>query len=327
MLEEAKYIDEIWNRYNEYMLGNIKNDFYETRVYNKENNMNKLLKTVAMFISAIILTVGVVYAGIAIYNNYIKHSIYSEYSMNASKSWVKENMKIVEGDKYSYYTIITNYEDYLKYKEKFNDMNNLKEVDFEENFIILISTRITNISKISIVNISEDENTLYIDLNRDNSNNKAKTLHTLIFSKEQYKENIKVRRVYEKIKETNISLEDLPKDYSIEQAISDGCIVLNEGKLVSENEKKIYEFIEKSNKGEECFIRVVEYFDNNIKFKVQDVHYKDGIYLYALKQNDGIIKYKDDKYTEIKLDESGDRKILLLYNQEDLNEIKFILEI
>ena len=325
MLEETKYIDEVWNRYNEYMLGNLKNDFYETRVYNKENTMEKLLRTVAMFIFAIVFTVGVVYAGIAIYNNYIKHSIYSEYSINVSKSWVNDNMEYSK-EVNAYYSVITNYEDYLIYKKKFKDMNNLNETDFTENFVVLIVSQLTNVYKVNVDMITVEENTLYIDLTKDNINENAKTLHTLIIPKEQYRENIELRRVYEKPASENIPLENISENYSLEQAIADGCIVLNNGKLVSENENKIYEFIENTQNGKEEFIRIVEYYENSTKIKVQDVRYKDGMYLYAVKENERILKYGDNDFAKIRLYENEESKNIELYNEGDINRILYLIQ-
>lgn len=323
MLEETKYIDEIWNRYNEYMSGNIKNDFYETRVYNKENNMEKLLRTVAMFIFTIITTVGVVYAGIAIYNNYIKHSVSSEYSMHVEKDWVKENMKYSEDVK-AYYSVIEDYQEYLKYKDKFKDMTTLKEEDFIDNFVVLVCVDLSEKNKMDVKNIVLEDEFLYIEFKSDSKDKKAKTLHTLVLSNDQYRNEIKLRKVWDNNVNDNIPLEKLDVNYSLNQAIKDGCIVFNNGKLVSENENKIYEFVEKSQKGEECFIRIVEYYESNEIIKIQDIQYNCEKYLYCVRKGNRKIKYEDSENIEIKLYESNTCRKLMLYDNKSNNKYSIL---
>ena len=77
-----------------------------------------------------------------------------------------------------------------------------------------------------------------------------------------------------------VDAKNLPTDYSIEEAIKDGCFVLYNGALKSNNLHAIDEFINKSESGENCFIRIYckENYDIRTGTFIYDVEFRDGVY-------------------------------------------------
>ena len=117
MLSDTSYINAVWNKYDDYCSGKIQDDFFEKRVYREETNENKFLKAVAIFIITVLTMVGVVYAGITIYNNFKNKTEYINFNNNLiSQKWLDENMKVAKEEQNIYYASIQTYDDYRKFK-------------------------------------------------------------------------------------------------------------------------------------------------------------------------------------------------------------------
>lgn len=271
MLSDTSYINAVWNKYDDYCSGKIQDDFFEKRVYREETNENRFLKAVAMFIITVLTTIGVVYAGIVIYNNFKNKTAYINFNNSLiSQEWIIENMKIDKEEQGIYYASIKNYEEYIKYKEKIGSLGEFKAEDFENNFVVLICGE-----EINVESLETDNDTLYINFTSSFTKGEQNS-YALLVPNEQYRENIKLVRKYDKSEFVNIGIEDIPSDYTKEQAITDGFVVTENNKIISNNENDIYDFIEKSKNGENCFIRFVVYNENSIDIK--DIEYKEQKY-------------------------------------------------
>ena len=144
MLEEDKFIENVWNKY-EMQTNRIKKEqFYTTSLY-KNTDFTKMLRTAAMFIFTLAITVSIiggVYAGVKKYSGVVQEegTTYADFSLDGME-------KVIYADEESvYYKVITSYETYLKYKnaETWDSEFEMLEQDFENYFLIAIGTRSTN---------------------------------------------------------------------------------------------------------------------------------------------------------------------------------------
>lgn len=69
--------------------------------------------------------------------------------------------------------------------------------------------------------------------------------------------------------------DDLPDDYTPEQAIEDGCFVVKDGTLLAGREAW-ESFLEQSGRGENAFLRVVQFIDGERHY--DDLRYYNGLY-------------------------------------------------
>ena len=315
MLSDTSYINAVWNKYDDYCSGKIQDDFFEKRVYREETNENRFLKAVAMFIITVLTTIGVVYAGMVIYNNFKNKTAYINFNNSLiSQEWVDENMKNSAEEQDIYYASIRSYEEYLRYKEKIGSLGEFKAEDFNNNFIVLICGE-----EINVESLETDNDTLYINF-MSSFTKGEQNVHELLVPNEQYRENIKLVRKYDKSESVNIAIEDIPSDYTKEQAIADGFVVTENNKIISNNENDIYDFIEKSKNGENCFIRFVVYNAENNKIEIGDLEYKDGKYLYKLRKihKDGNeeLQYSQYEFTTLELKDNKIEKQLIIKREE-----------
>jgi RNA polymerase sigma-70 factor (ECF subfamily) len=192
------------------------------------NEMNKVSKVLTIIICMIVILSGVTYAGVVIYNKYIKKqeevnsrglfdlgdgiTTYETDLMANDMTW-NENSRL-------YHKIIDNSEDYQIYKTRINELPNIEEINFDENFVVIIANeniRQMHEKDLTISDIVADDTTTHIIMkqkenpNYDNDNN----IWYAIVDKSQLRDNADVE-----IEQHNISseeftkLEDLSYDYS-----------------------------------------------------------------------------------------------------------------
>lgn len=216
-------------------------------------------------------------------------------------------MKNSAEEQHIYYASIKTYEEYLRYKEKIGNLEEFIEEDFNDNFVVLICG-----AEINVQSLETDNDTLYINFTSSFTKGEQ-NVNELLVPNEQYRENIKLVRKYDKSEFVNIAIEDIPSDYTKEQAIADGFVVTENNKIISNNENDIYDFIEKSKNGENCFIRFVVYNENSTDIK--DIEYKEQKYrlneriLY--KNGKEEFKHKNYEYDIIEIENN----VLILRNK------------
>ena len=206
-----------------------------------------------------------------------------------------------------YYKKITNFSDYLKYKEKMSNLIEMTEEDFKDNFLLIIISTSPYMPGIYVSNIETDDNILYVEIDRDNERERQKEILSVKISNELDREYINVDRM-KKIPKSDdyVPLEELPKDYSKEQAILDNCVVIYNSEVISNNKLRIEEFVENTNNNKEDFIRIVRVQDKiDYSMSIFDIQYIDNeyrVYLDQTRCNDEEIQgYIYNTYSKIEL--------------------------
>ena len=304
--------------------------------------MNKVLKIFIIIICTTVLLSGIAYASVTIYNEYIKkqEEIKSRGLFDLGDGITTYEIDLMANDMVwnnksrLYHKIITNSTDYNKYKSRIKELPSLEEINLEENFIIIIANenvRQFHEKDLTISDISADETTTYIKMkqkenpNYDNDNN----IWYAIVDKKLLRENADVSIENRKIKVNGfINIEELSKDYSVENAIKDGCIVLENNKIKSNNIEILDKFIENTTKGESSTIRVYsKYTDSNgtETIYIKDVEYFNGIYYL----NDYNLKDKEksyfNSYTKLKKENNNYGVIYYWIGENENNEVPFII--
>lgn len=137
---------------------------------------------------------------------------------------------------------------------------------------------------------------------------------------------------------TNVGLENLPKEYSLEQAIKDGCFIITNNKIY--NKDKLEEFIQNTNinakNRKEDTIRIVEYTKEGepiiteLSFKIKDETYilsgeNVNKTTYILKRDNTRDSYAEEQ--KITIDEDIPGEFYTIGLQEGCEEIKLSLEL
>lgn len=234
--------------------------------------MKVLKPCIAVFVAGLIISTGA-YASAEIYKNKIQQKNISRNQDNSNNyyDWVND----MSFDDDMYYKKISNYIDYKELKKHWNNIYDATEDEFKSEFLLIIMARAnTYVSKIFC-----DDTTTSIELSTSEDNSeKNENLITTMISKEYEREKIDL------IINPNISadnqyknLEQITNSYSKEEAIADGCFVLDDYKVISNNLSQFEDFINKTRQNEEANIRIVIYYDSKYIF-IRDIVYKDGKY-------------------------------------------------
>lgn len=258
------------------------------------DEMNKFAKVSTILICATILMTGIAYAGVVIYNEYIKkqEQIQSRGLFDLGDGITTYEINLMANDMIwneksrLYHRLISNKEDYEKYKSRVSDLPEVSEINFDENFVVIIANeniRQMHEKDLTIYNVIADENTTHIIMKqKENPNyNNENNIWYAIVDKSLLRENADVTIENREIDTRNFTkAKNLPKDYSIENAIQDGCIVFENNKIKSNNIDLLDKFIETTVKGENAFIRVYTAQNNNRldETRIKDVEYYNGIY-------------------------------------------------
>ena len=256
------------------------------------DEMNKVVKVSVVILGILISLTGITFAGVKIYNTYIK----KQGKMNTKGLWedgrgyssyeidLMANDMTYQSDVRLYYRVITNSDEYIKYKERIPTFPESSEINFNENFLIIIANeniRTFDEIDMEISNVHANEDTTNIIMKQKENPNMDDTTNVwyAIVDNSQLMNNVKITIEHPKFNNEDITeITELPFDYSVDMAIEDGCFTLNNNKVVSSNEKQLDEFIEKTEKGESSFIRIyIKQLGEEIT-TIRDVNFKDGIY-------------------------------------------------
>ena len=314
MLKKDNFINDIWDKYDSYNNSRNKDKFFTQHVYkNTQYALN--LKTFSTFLLLVIITVGMTYAAIVTYD-FIQKSTNADLKKNADYDYTQD-MTYQDG---VYYRKITNYDDYIVCKNRWNNIVEMSKEDFNENFMVIIASENYSTIGLTITDIHADDNTTYIELKKSEEDSKDTIISTKIIN-ELYRDKISVQiipevpNVHEYAK-----LEDLPKSYKKEDAIKDNCFVVENNKIISDNVNQLDEFIENSEKNISTSIRIVIYFDD--KINIVDLEYKNNKFIMSddatRKESGTIYYYTGNKITKIKSSPSG--MIYMLENDETYNK-------
>lgn len=294
----------------------------------KEENMikkRKIFKIISTAILTLLGTTSIVFASAKIYNEYIKQQsniTSSDYDINIQDLTQSDMIRVESSNIYQtmYYKIITNMQDYNKYKAKIKELLEMTEEAFNENFLVVI-VGINYLEKedrnLTIKTVYADETTTHIILKQnenpdfENYNN----VWTAVVDKSQLRDNIEIKKETDYIQNSEfVSLSDLPENYSVEDALKDGCFVEDKNKVLSENVNAIDEFIKKAENGEDAFIRIYSKFNDS--YSVKDLEYKDKLFTFNVKVsgNERIYVYN---YKEIMKGYKKDNNLVRYYLTDD----------
>ena len=292
-------MDDLDNKIKKVLKQNINlSQDYENIITNTLKNTTTKNTSFLDKISKIAAVITVLFVGAGVYAYYSseitsKDKYKPEQTVSTSLPYLHEenNIEYIDQlDKYTNavgYEIITTYEKYLEYINKYSNMLNMSKEDFEKSMILIILPTESS----SISNVYADEKTMYIELQvlPDDLDISDRWIIAKV-DKKLYRNNIIIK------KEPKLEgfsgytpIFKLPENYSKEDAINDGCIVTeqtpntNSFKLISNNQFKLDEFINKSKNGEEGSIRIINYAEN-ITYYI-DIYYYDGIYNVCRYQN------------------------------------------
>lgn len=254
------------------------------------DEMNKVVKVCILILCITIGLTGIAFAGVTIYNTFIKKQDkmetrglfddgrgYTDYETD-----LMANDMTWQNDVRLYYRTITNSKDYEKYKSRISTFPEVSEINFEENFIVIIANenyRDLDEIDMEITKVYTDDSTTNIIMKqKENPNmNDMTNVWYAVIDKSQLKDNVKIIIEHKKFNNDNITeISNLPVDYTVDSAIKDGCFTLKNNKVVSNNKKQLDEFIEKTEKGEKSFIRVYNKYNEEIT--ITDVNFENGIY-------------------------------------------------
>lgn len=254
------------------------------------DNMNKIVKVGIVILCITLSLTGITFAGFTIYNTFIKKQDkmetrglfddgrgYTDYETD-----LMANDMTWQDDVRLYYRTITNSNDYEKYKSRISTFPEVSEINFDENFIVIIANenyRDFDEIDMEISNVYADETKTNIIMKQKENPNMNDTTNVwyAIVDNSQLKDNIKITIEHKNFNNENVKeISELPLDYSVNTAIEDGCFALKNNKVVSSNENQLDEFIEKTQKGESSFIRVYNNYEGEIT--ITDVNFEDGIY-------------------------------------------------
>lgn len=284
MIDKELFKKRVFQKYEE-NINNINDDFYNNHFYiKKESKFNFFKKLTISNIIPIIATFSTVYAGIVTIN-YFQQKTKTDFDNNIGYDYSQD---MNYQDKI-YHKIINSYDDYEDSKKKWNNLISMTTQDFDKYFVLVIAVENTSLIGLDVSNITSDTDTLYVELYQsDESTNIEESVISVKIPNEQLRENIKFNITGLQPQDDNyISINEIAKDYSKEQAIKDGCFVIENNEIISSDSNQLIDFIKnKSSK----FIRIVDFKEETI---ITDIEYKnDKYYINRLYLDTGKKVYK-----------------------------------
>lgn len=321
---DRKYYEEVWQKYNDIKDDKRKDTFYNGHYYkSNKTSENKIYKMVAMFMAIIIGTASLVYGTSALYQYITQKTSDTKVDFSnvnsSSEGYEKLGFKLVTDIHDFYYKKITDYEDYKKCKENIKSLLEMTEEDFRDNFLFVVISSNSNTGGLHISNVETDGTTLYVEVDKSEAENAGKGMVSAKLDKNLDRDNVKLtERKEETYSPDYTPIKELPKDYTLEEAVSDNCFVINEGgKVISNNRDRISEFINNTKNGNDDFIRIVYKNNEDSGVIITDIQYVNGEYRMCRDQSRG--KYAGTGYTDYyyntysDIEEVKDDKIVQTY--------------
>lgn len=289
MIDKEYFKQRVLQKYEE-NINNTSNDFYNIHFYTKKTKEKNLLKkTTVSNIIPIIVTVSTVYAGIVSVKNasikYEQQKTETDFKNNISYDYTQD----MDYQDKIYHKIINSYEDYEESKKKWKDLIIMTKQDFEESAVLVIAIENTSLTGLSVSNITNDEDTICVELYQsDKDININETVMSVKISKSQIRDDIKFKITGEQPHSDKfMEITEIPKNYSKEQAVKDGCFVVENKEVLSADKNELRNFAQNKTEG---FIRIAEF---GYKNEVADIEYKnDTYYINILDLSTGKITYK-----------------------------------
>lgn len=174
-----------------------------------------------------------------------------------------------------YYRVIKDYQTYLDTKDNFNNILEVSEKDFENNFMILVIIENMPVNGLIFDNLSADDSSLTLNYVVNSSDRDAQTGTSILVSNDLYRDTINIEKTVPEMKMTSYTnIRELPKDYSVEDAKKDNCLVIDMKNNANYNLNNLEDFIEKVKNKENAEIRIYNYMGNN-QIYIYDITYSN----------------------------------------------------
>lgn len=286
MLKQQDFNKKVWNKYESYTNEKTNNKKFFTKNLYKDANYLLCAKSISLFLIVIVFTAfiaGGAYAG-------IKNTLTPKVEYIQEDTIVKDAHSLggalVEGMDYEekeriYYKKINTYEEFKRYKDTYNNFIDMEESDFNNYFVIVFLGTIRERQGLYVGNIEVTDYTIKVDIGRDLWKD-----NQLVFAKilkENDRENVEVKFINPTANMENYTkLDELPQEYTVEQAIKDNCVVIENRRYLS-RPYALREFIKKTENGEKDSIRVVQNHTNahpkGMGMIIIDIEFRDGEYI------------------------------------------------
>ena len=271
MKNDQVFVDEIWKKYDNYKNTKHKEKFFKKHQY-KHTEIKRKLVAITSSILGIIATTGVVYASVAIHNVlFTQKYTRTDFTKNPGYEYYQD-MQMSDN---IYYKRIYNYEEYKLATQRWDNLVEMSEADFQESFMIIIAGQNYDTTSLYISDIYIEDNKTCVELRKKDKWTSGSTVISAKVSRELDREEIKIKNLPNEVSTTGKykDLDEITLDYTKEQALEDGCFVVEQyGDIISENKNQLDEFIEKKENG---VIRIYGYKSG--VFRITDVEYDNGL--------------------------------------------------
>ena len=196
-----------------------------------------------------------------------------------------------------YYRVIKDYQTYLDTKDNFNNILEVSEKDFEDNFMILVITENAPVNGLIFDNLSADDSSLTLNYVVNSSDRDAQTGTSILVSNDLYRDTINIEKTVPEMKMTSYTnIRELPKDYSVEDAKKDNCLVIDMKNHANYNLNNLEDFIEKVKNKENAEIRIYNYMDND-QIYIYDITYSNENKFFVCEDRTRYTSNKNNHFT------------------------------
>ena len=196
-----------------------------------------------------------------------------------------------------YYRVIKDYQTYLDTKDNFNNILEVSEKDFENNFMILVITENAPVNGLIFDNLSADDSSLTLNYVVNSSDRDAQTGTSILVSNDLYRDTINIEKTVPEMKMTSYTnIRELPKDYSVEDAKKDNCLVIDMKNNANYNLNNLEDFIEKVKNKENAEIRIYNYMGNN-QIYIYDITYSNENKFFVCEDRTRYTSNKNNHFT------------------------------
>lgn len=248
MKNDQVFVDEIWKKYDNYKNTKHKEKFFKKHQY-KHTEIKRKLVAITSSILGIIATTGVVYASVAIHNVlFTQKYTRTDFTKNPGYEYYQD-MQMSDN---IYYKRIYNYEEYKLATQRWDNLVEMSEADFQESFMIIIAGQNYDTTSLYISDIYIEEDKTCVELRNKDKWTSGSTVISAKVSRELDREEIKIKNLPNEVSTTGKykDLDEITLDYTKEQALEDGCFVVEQyGDIISKNKNQLDEFIEKKENG------------------------------------------------------------------------------
>ncbi|MGN1297826.1 MAG: RNA polymerase sigma factor [Clostridia bacterium] len=258
------------------------------------DEMNKVSKALFIILIVGILLSGMVYAVVKLYSTF-------EYSTEI-------NFDDFEFSNGFYYKKIYSYNDYLSYKNTFNQILAVDENEFKESFMIIIVTESQRLSGLALDSYNNIDDTLQINLIEDKNVDENKpTGNAILIKKEMDREKVNIEKTAKNMNmQSYINIKELPSNYSKEQAIEDNCLVVDQIEMKTYNKEILDSFVSNVNNNKNCNI-IIYQLEGTENIFIQDIEYVAGekfniCYDYTRRKISKGLNYETDEIYTTKID-------------------------